>query len=175
MPAWKSFGGLGRSRGRGRGDQPGRGTHPPKEQHSINDNYCIVNPEPLARSVDCVLNVQRQDFSVTVQSPVLCPVVSPVHIVQERQSQKKGISPSLKTKRKINFSKWKLRKPSGSPSFKGNGSPRWISVTHISTFLSIQDLRNSSGFISKTRLPSSRPYPLASPQLLWSSPAWSKR
>ena len=42
----------------------------------------------MARSVDCVLNVQRQDFSVTFQ-PVLCPVVSPVHFVQERQSQKK--------------------------------------------------------------------------------------
>ena len=32
MPAWKSFGGRGRSRGRGRGGQPGRGTRPPKDQ-----------------------------------------------------------------------------------------------------------------------------------------------
>ena len=28
MPAWKSFGGCGRARGRGRGGQPGRGTSP---------------------------------------------------------------------------------------------------------------------------------------------------
>ena len=32
IPAWKSFGGRGRSRGRGRGGQPGRGTRPPKDQ-----------------------------------------------------------------------------------------------------------------------------------------------
>ena len=32
MPAWKSFGGRSRARGRGRGGQPGRGTRPPKEQ-----------------------------------------------------------------------------------------------------------------------------------------------
>ena len=32
MPAWKSFGGRGRSRGRGRGGQPGRGTRPPRDQ-----------------------------------------------------------------------------------------------------------------------------------------------
>ena len=32
MPAWKSFGGHGRSKGRERGGQPGRGTHPPKDQ-----------------------------------------------------------------------------------------------------------------------------------------------
>ena len=285
-----------------------------RTQHSINDNYCIVNP--VARSVDCVLNVQKQDFSVTVQPPVLCPVVSPVPFVQERQSQKKDISPSLKTKRKINFVKgvsivdhcvfaqnvpsapniahaqlvggrlqnfwqtwsllganprvvsilrdgyilpfkiipplvrdpliisgyanpfrnlylkealhalihkkavervrrvrnslaffnrlfivpkpnkkwwpildlsalnkflsvktfkWKLRKPSGFSSFKGNGLFCWISAMHISTFLSIQDLGNSSGFISKTRHTSSRPYPLAFPQLQWSSLVWSKR
>ena len=59
----------------------------------------------MARSVDCVLNVQKQEFSVTVQPPVLCPVVSPVRFVQERQSQKKNISPSLKTNRKIKFVK----------------------------------------------------------------------
>ena len=32
MPAWKSFGSRGRSRGRGRGGQPGNGTRPAKEQ-----------------------------------------------------------------------------------------------------------------------------------------------
>ena len=32
MPAWKSFGSRGRSRGRGRDGQPGRGTHPAKDQ-----------------------------------------------------------------------------------------------------------------------------------------------
>ena len=34
-----------------------------RKQHSTNDNYCIVNPVPVARPVDYVLNVQRQDFS----------------------------------------------------------------------------------------------------------------
>ena len=32
MPAWKSFGGCGRSRGRGREGHPGRGTRPPRDQ-----------------------------------------------------------------------------------------------------------------------------------------------
>ena len=66
-----------------------------------------MNPVPVARSVDGVRNVQRQDFSVTVQPHVLFPVVSPVHFVQdmERQSQKKDTSPSLKTKREINIVK----------------------------------------------------------------------
>ena len=73
MPAWKLFG------GRGRGGQPGSSTRPPKETASINDNYCIVNPVPVARSVEGVLNVQRQDFSVTVQPQVLFSVISPVH------------------------------------------------------------------------------------------------
>ena len=51
-----------------------------------------------------VLNVQRQDFSVTVQPPVLCPVVGPVRSVSSvrRSSKKKDISPSSKTKREIN-------------------------------------------------------------------------
>ena len=75
-----------------------------RKQHSTNDNYCIVNVVPVARSMDCVLNVQRQNFSVTVQPPVLCPVVSPVHSVLSvwRLSQKKDISPSSKSKTEIN-------------------------------------------------------------------------
>ena len=71
-----------------------------RKQHSINDNYCKVKPVPVARSVVGVPNVQRQNFSVTVHPHVLCPVVSPVPFVQERQSQKKDTSPSLKTKGK---------------------------------------------------------------------------
>ena len=75
-----------------------------RKQHSSNDNYCIVNPVPVAWSVDSVLKVQRQDFSVTVQPPVLCPVVSPVRSVLNvrKLSQKKDISPSSKSKREIN-------------------------------------------------------------------------
>ena len=42
--------------------------------HSINDNYCLASPVP----VDGVPGVQRQNFSVSVQQPVLCPVVTPV-------------------------------------------------------------------------------------------------
>ena len=58
----------------------------------------------MTRSVDCVLNVPRQDFSVTVQPPVLCSVVSPVRsaLNVQSQSQKKDISPSSKSKREIN-------------------------------------------------------------------------
>ena len=96
MPAWKSFGGWGRW-----AVSPDEAPALLRKQHSTNDNYCIVNPVSVARSVACVPNVQKQDFSVTVQPPVLCPVVSPVHFVQERQSQKKDIRPSLKTKGKI--------------------------------------------------------------------------
>ena len=40
-----------------------------------------MNPVPVARPVDYVLYVQRQDFSVTVQPPVLYLVVSPVRSV----------------------------------------------------------------------------------------------
>ena len=60
-----------------------------RKQHSINDNYCILKPVPVAQSKDCVLSVQRQDFSVTVHPRAFFPVVSPVLFVQERQSQKK--------------------------------------------------------------------------------------
>ena len=76
-----------------------------RKQHSINDNYCIVKQVLVAWSVDGVPSVQRQDFTVTVHSHVFYPVFSPVHFVQERQSQKKDISPSFKTKRKIKFVK----------------------------------------------------------------------
>ena len=77
----------------------------PRKQHSINDNYCIVKPVPVARSRDGVLSVQRQDSAVSVHHHAFCPVVSPVLFVQERHSQKKDISPSLKTKETIKFVK----------------------------------------------------------------------
>ena len=75
-----------------------------RKQHRTNDNYCVVNLVPVAQSVDCVLNVQRQDFFVTVQHPILWPVVSPVLFVfsVRRPSKKKDISPSSKLKREIN-------------------------------------------------------------------------
>ena len=77
----------------------------PKNMLSINDNYCLLNPEQMAQPVKCVSNVQRQNFHVSVQQPVLCPVVSPVPFVLNvgGQSQKKDGSPSLKTE--INFVK----------------------------------------------------------------------
>ena len=79
----------------------------PKNMLSINDNYCLLSPEPMARPVKCVPNVQIQNFHVSVQKPVLCPVVSPVPFVLNvrGQSQKKDGSPSLKTKAEINFVK----------------------------------------------------------------------
>ena len=49
----------------------------------------------MARQVSCVSDVQRQNFHVPVQQPVLCPVVSPVPFVlnMRGQSQKKDGSP----------------------------------------------------------------------------------
>ena len=54
-----------------------------------------------------VTNVEGQNFSVSVQQPVLCPVVSPVPFVLNvrGQSQKKDGSPSSKVKQEINFVK----------------------------------------------------------------------
>ena len=83
---------------------PDKAPDPLKRPHNINDNYCIVNPVPVAQSVSCVKSVSNQDFSVTVQVPVSCPVVSPVCSVinVQRPSQKKDIRPLSKTKREIN-------------------------------------------------------------------------
>ena len=79
----------------------------PKNILAINDNYCLLSPEPMARPVNCVSNVQRQNFHVSVQKPVLCPVVSPVPFVLKvrGQSQKKDGSPSSKVKTEIIFVK----------------------------------------------------------------------
>ena len=59
----------------------------------------------MARPVNCVSSVQGQNFHVSVQKPILCPVVSPVPFVLNvrGQSQKEDGSPSLKTE--INFVK----------------------------------------------------------------------
>ena len=67
---------------------------------SINDNYCVPNPVPVARSKINVINVIEQNFSVSVQQPVFCPVASPVpFVVNVRgQSQKKDTSPSSRNK-----------------------------------------------------------------------------
>ena len=62
---------------------------------------------PVARSVRSVTNVEGQNFSVSVQQPVLYPVASPVPFVLNvrGQSQKKDGSPSSKVKQEINFVK----------------------------------------------------------------------
>ena len=74
---------------------------------SINDNYCVLSPVTVARPNKSVLNVERQNFSVSVQQAVLCPVASPVPFVLSvrGQSQKKDTSPSLKMKQEIKFVK----------------------------------------------------------------------
>ena len=74
---------------------------------SINDNYCVLSPVAVARPSKSVLNVERQNFSVSVQQAVLCPVASPVPFVLSvrGQSQKKDGSPSLKMKQEIKFVK----------------------------------------------------------------------
>ena len=61
----------------------------------------------VARPNKIVLNVERQNFSVSVQQAVLCPVASPVPFVLSvrGQSQKKDTSPSLKMKQEIKFVK----------------------------------------------------------------------
>ena len=68
---------------------------------SINDNYCLISPEPKARPIS-VSDVQRQNFHVLVQH-VLCPVVSPVHFATNslRQPQKKGLRPHVERKVQI--------------------------------------------------------------------------
>ena len=68
----------------------------PKNILSINDKYCLLSPELMAQPVNCVSNVQRENFHVSVQKPVLCPVVSPVPFVLNvrGQSQKKDGSHS---------------------------------------------------------------------------------
>ena len=74
---------------------------------NTNDNYCLLSPEPMAWPVSFVSDVQRQNFHVSVQQPVLCPVVSPVLFVLNvrGQSQKKDESPSFKMNTEINFVK----------------------------------------------------------------------
>ena len=63
----------------------------------------------MARPVSFVSDVQRQNFHVPVQQPVLCPVVRPVQpfvLINVRgQSQKKDGSPSLNVSTEINFVK----------------------------------------------------------------------
>ena len=61
----------------------------------------------MARPVSCVSDVQRQNFHVLVQQPVLCPVASPVPFVLNvrGQPQKKGGSPSSNMSTEINFVK----------------------------------------------------------------------
>ena len=79
----------------------------PKTTININDNYYLLSPEPKARPANYVSDVQRQNFHVLVQQPVLCPVVSPVPFVLNvrGQPQRKGGSPSSKVNREINFVK----------------------------------------------------------------------
>ena len=74
---------------------------------SINDNYCVPNPVPVARPEKNVRSVRGQNFSVSVRQPVFCPVVSPVPFVLSvrGQSQKKDGSPSSKVKQEIKFVK----------------------------------------------------------------------
>ena len=78
-----------------------------RNKGSINDNYCLTSPVPVARPVKGVINVKRQNFSVSIQQPVLCPVVSPVPFVLNvrGQLQKKDASPSSEMKPDINFVK----------------------------------------------------------------------
>ena len=71
-----------------------------RNKGSINDNYCSQSLVPVARPSKCVTSVERQNFSVSVQQPVLCPVVSPVPFVLNvrGQWQKKDGSPSSEMK-----------------------------------------------------------------------------
>ena len=79
----------------------------PRTKLNINDNYCFKSPVHMDRPVDGVLSVQRQNFHVAVQQPVLCPVVSLVPFVLNvrGRSQKKDGSPSSSIKTEINFVK----------------------------------------------------------------------
>ena len=108
MPTWKSFGSRGRARGRGRGGQPGRGTRPAKEHNQYKRQLLFAKSGadgPASKL--CVRCSKRQNFHVTVQQPVLCPVVSPVPFVLNvrGQSQNKDGNPSLNLNTEINFVK----------------------------------------------------------------------
>ena len=72
-----------------------------RNRGSINDIYCLTSLAPVNQPVRGVINVKRQNLSV--QEPVLCPVVSPVPFVLNvrGQSQKKDANPSSE----INFVK----------------------------------------------------------------------
>ena len=61
----------------------------------------------MARSKINVINVREQNFSVSDQQPVFCPVASPVpFVVNVRgQSQKKDTSPSSRVRQEIKFVK----------------------------------------------------------------------
>ena len=74
-----------------------------RNKGSINDNCCLTSPVPVARPVKSVTSVKRQNFSVSVQQPVLCPVASPVPFVLNVRGQSQDASPSLKPE--INFVK----------------------------------------------------------------------
>ena len=76
----------------------------PKTTHNINDNYCVVDQVPVARSLNVAKCVKNKNISVNAQVNVSCPVVGhvPSAISFKRQSQKKDVRPlsNIKKERK---------------------------------------------------------------------------
>ena len=71
---------------------------------STNDNYCVIDPVLVTRSLNVVPSVTETNKTVIAQTNVTCSVVSHVHFATKslRQPQKKGLSPPLRDKVEIN-------------------------------------------------------------------------
>ena len=76
----------------------------PRTIHSTNDNYCMLDPVPVTRSLNVVPSVTETNKTVIAQTNVKCSVVSHVQCATKglKQPQKKGLSPPLRNKIEIN-------------------------------------------------------------------------
>ena len=73
----------------------------PRTILSTNDNYCVIDPVLVTRSLSVVPSVTETNETVIAQTNVTCSVVSHVHFATKslRQPEKKGLSPPLRDKR----------------------------------------------------------------------------
>ena len=70
----------------------------PRTILSTNDNYCVIDPVLVTRSLNVVPSVTETNKTVITQTNVICSVVSHVHVATNslRQPQKKGFKSSIK-------------------------------------------------------------------------------
>ena len=76
----------------------------PRRPLNINDNYCVLDPVPVAHSMNVVESVKDKDISVFAPVNVSCPFVSPVlsAINISRLSQKNDVRKSSIRKKERN-------------------------------------------------------------------------